>query len=189
LEDAPDFASHLAAVRFITQTMLYHFSEEPGIERFEPRASATSEKPVVWAVSEAKLRNYLLPRDCPRVTFFAGERTTAEDRARLLGASEIVVAFESGWLERVRKAKLFCYRFPESGFNCVDSCAGYFQNSAMVVPLGMDMIDDCVAALISRGVEIHVIPSLWELHDAVVNSTLSYSIIRMRNAAPRPYCL
>jgi hypothetical protein len=140
---------------------------------------------VVWAVNEAKLRNYLLPRDCPRVTFFAGDRTTAEDRERFLGSSEVVIAFESAWLERVRNAKLYCYHIPESGFTCVDACAGYFQSTAAVSPSGVEVIDDCLSALVARGVEIRVLQSLWALHDAVVGSSLSYSIIRMRNAGSR----
>lgn len=165
--------------------MLYHVSEESGIKCFEPRESANSSKPVVWAVNEAKLRNYLLPRDCPRVTFFSGDRTTEEDRRQFLGSSEVVIAFESAWLERVRKAKVFCYRLPETGFTCVDRCAGYFQSIAAVIPSGVEMIDDCLAALAARGVEVRILPSLWTLHDAVMGSTLSYSIIRMRNAGPR----
>jgi Family of unknown function (DUF6886) len=32
---------------------------------------------------------------------------------------------------------------------------------------------------------LRVMPSLWQLHDAVVASTLQFSIIRMRNAQPR----
>jgi hypothetical protein len=165
--------------------MLYHVSEEPGIERFEPRVMANSEQAVVWAVEEGKLRNYLLPRDCPRVTFFAGNRTTAEDRERFLGSSDVVIAFESAWLERVRTAELYCYRLPEAGFKCVDPCAGYFQTTAAVVPDGIEVVEDCLRTLAERGVEIRVLPSLWALHDAIVKSSLSYSIIRMRNAGSR----
>ena len=101
--------------------MLYHVSEEAGITRFEPRPAVNLDYPVVWAVHEDRLRNYLLPRDCPRVTFFAGPETTPQDIERFLGSSPAVVAIES----------------------------------------------------------------LWELHDAVVGSTLSYSMIRMRNAGRR----
>jgi hypothetical protein len=165
--------------------MLYHVSEESGITRFESRPTPSGEGSAVWAVSEDRLRNYLLPRDCPRVTFFAGERTTADDRARFLGSSDAVVAFETCWLERVKQARLFCYEMLDDGFRCVDRNAGYFQNTAAVTPIDVEMIEDCLAALASRGVEIRVLPSLWDLHDAVVASTVSYSIIRMRNAVPR----
>jgi hypothetical protein len=47
-------------------------------------------------------------------------------------------------------------------------------------------IDDLLAELISHNVELRVMPSLWKLHDAVVDSSLQFSIIRMRNAQPRP---
>jgi len=165
--------------------MLYHVSEESGITRFEPRHAVGVDGAVVWAVSGERLRNYLLPRDCPRVTFFAGERTTPADRERFLESSVAVVAFEAGWLERVRRATLFCYQTPEAGFKLVDRCAGYFHSTSAVEPIGVEVVEDCLAALAARDVEIRILPSLWELHDAVVDSTLSYSIIRMRNAAAK----
>jgi hypothetical protein len=165
--------------------MLYHVSEDSGISRFEPRLGPSGDQPVVWAVSAERLRNYLLPRDCPRVTFFSGDRTTPADRDRLLGQAEVVVAFQGDWLERVRQTRLFCYQLPEQGFECVDRCAGYFQNTTAVIPDGVEVVDDCLSALVSRGVEVRIVPTLWPLHDAVVASTVSYSIIRMRNAAPR----
>jgi hypothetical protein len=52
--------------------MLFHVSEERGIERFAPRSSAGGMGPVVWAIDKHRLRNYLLPRECPRVTCYAG---------------------------------------------------------------------------------------------------------------------
>jgi hypothetical protein len=162
---------------------LFHISETSGIERFDPRASPHVERPVVWAVNDEKLRNYLLPRDCPRVTFYAGANTTAEDRIRFLGDSSIVVAIESAWLDRVRSTTLYCYHFPDTTFACVDRNAGYFHSHDPVVPQHVEAIDDLLRALISRGVELRTLPSLWQLHDSVAASSLSYSMIRMRNAA------
>ena len=55
--------------------MLFHISEESDIARFEPRASGYPIPPghlVVWAIDESRLCNYLLPRECPRVTYYAG---------------------------------------------------------------------------------------------------------------------
>jgi RimJ/RimL family protein N-acetyltransferase len=165
--------------------MLFHISEEPGIARFEPRPSESAGEPVVWAVDEAKLRNYLLPRDCPRVTFFAGPKTSAADAERFLGASTAVVAFESGWLPRVQATRLYCYHLPDATFECTDRCAGYFVSREAVVPSRVEALDNVLDALTSQGVEVRLLPSLWPLHDAVLASTLSYSIIRMRNAQPR----
>lgn len=76
--------------------MLFHVSEEFGIERFEPRLSQYAEEPVVWAISDKRLHNYLVPRDCPRVTYYSGSETNASDVERFLGSSPAVVAIESG---------------------------------------------------------------------------------------------
>ncbi len=87
--------------------MLFHISEESGIERFEPRASESVSEPVVWAVDADRLRNYLLPRECPRVTFYAGRKTTKTDTKHFLGTSSAVIAVESGWLDRLRSCRLY----------------------------------------------------------------------------------
>jgi len=77
--------------------MLFHVSEEPGIERFEPRASESARDRVVWAIDALHLRNYLVPRECPRVTYYAGRATTTADAERFLGSSTAVIAVERGW--------------------------------------------------------------------------------------------
>ena len=57
---------------------LWHVSENPSIERFEPHASATasSREPRVWAVDTRHLPLYWFPRECPRGTFWATLETT-----------------------------------------------------------------------------------------------------------------
>jgi hypothetical protein len=164
--------------------MLFHVSEEPGIERFEPRPSPYTAEPVVWAIDADHLRNYLLPRDCPRVTYYAGCDTTAGDTARFLGSSPAVVAIENAWLERLRSCRLYCYHLPPESFECMDECAGYFVSRRPVVPARVQVIDDLLGALLERGVELRFAPNLWSLREAVVASTLRFSLIRMRNALP-----
>ena len=39
--------------------MLFHVGEEGGINRFEPRAAAAAEA-AMWAIDDARLRNYLV---------------------------------------------------------------------------------------------------------------------------------
>jgi hypothetical protein len=165
--------------------VLFHVSEEPGIARFEPRASEYAGEPVVWAVDAERLRNYLVPRECPRVTFYAGRETTAADVERFLGSSPAVVAVEGGWVESVRSCRLYCYHLPPETFECIDECAGYFVSRVAVVPARVEVFDDPVAELLRRGVELRFLPSLWHLHDAVAASSLQFSLIRMRNARPR----
>jgi hypothetical protein len=165
--------------------MLFHISEESGIERFEPRASEYSGEPIVWGIDANRLRNYLVPRECPRVTYYAGVETTAADVERFLGSSPAVVAVESGWLEQLRSCRLYCYHLPPETFECFDECAGYFVSRVPVVPARVEVFDDAIAELLRRGVELRFVPSLWPLRDAVAASTLRFSLIRMRNALPR----
>jgi hypothetical protein len=165
---------------------LFHVSEQPGIEEFEPRQATATDEPLVWAIDDEHLRNYLVPRDCPRVTYAAGPRTTEDDRERFLGSSAAVLAIETGWLERVRSCRLHCYHLPADSFELADECAGYFVSRVPVRPLRVQIIDDALSAVLMRGVELRVQPSLWALRDAVIASTLAFSIIRWRNAAPLP---
>ena len=118
----------------LTGGMLFHISEESDIARFEPRASEYATGLVVWAIDEGRLCNYLVPRDCPRVTYYAGADTTATDVDRFLGSSPAVVAIESGWLERVRSTWLYCYHMPTETFECLDACAGYYVSRVPVIP-------------------------------------------------------
>lgn len=165
--------------------MLFHISEESNITRFEPRASEYCSDVVVWAIEGRRLCNYLVPRECPRVTYYAGNDSTAADVERLLGSSPAVVAIETGWLERARSTRLYCYHMPPETFECLDACAGYFVSRVPVVPSRIEAFDEPLAELVKRGVELRVVPSLWPLRDTVVESTLQFSLIRMRNAVPR----
>jgi len=168
---------------------LFHVSEDPGIARFEPRPSPSTDAGVigvaVWALTEAHLPNYLLPRDCPRICFRACERTTDEDRARFLGGADHVVAFEAEWLERVRTARLAIYEMPSETFVEAHIEAGYWISREAVEPVRMMILDDALRALADAGSEVRVLQDFWPLCDAVAGSSLRFSIIRKRNALPR----
>jgi hypothetical protein len=171
---------------------LYHVSDLPGISRFEPRpvpnASAGQQGTMVWAIDDAHLHNYLLPRDCPRVTFYPHPGSNPADVERLMAGSSArcVVAIESGWLETVRRGRLYVYTLPGEGFSPVDVGAGYHTSQQAVDPVKVEEIDDLLGALTSRNVELRVMPSLWKLRDLVIDSTLQFSIIRFRNAQSPP---
>ena len=165
--------------------MLFHVSEDASIGRFDPRSSPSGSEPVVWAIDGARLRNYLLPRECPRVTYYAGAQTTVGDREQFLASSEAVIAIEAAWLDRVRRYRLYCYHLPAATFECVDDCAGYFVSRTSVVPVHVEVIADVISELRRRGVDLRILANLWPLRDAVVASTLQFSMIRMRNATPR----
>jgi hypothetical protein len=171
---------------------LFHVSEQSGIARFEPRPAPSPasglEGSMVWAVDGAHLHNYLLPRDCPRVTFYALPASMPEDVARLLAGTDAayVVAIESCWLPVVLQTRLYLYELPPETFSAIDPGAGYYISREPVAPRAVTQIDDLLGALLRHNVELRVMPSLWKLRDAVVASTLQFSIIRMRNALPQP---
>jgi hypothetical protein len=170
---------------------LYHVSEDPGIARFDPRPppsrDAAVSDDVVWAVDEAHLVNYLVPRDCPRVAFRAGARTTAADRDRFLrdAGAATVLAVEARWRERIAACRLYLYHLPPETFHCADANAGYHVSRRAVVPKAVTVISDLAGAIRARNAELRVLDELWSLREAVIASSLEFSIIRMRNAAPR----
>ena len=167
------------------QVTVYHISEKPDIRTFEPRSVEPTGESLVWAIDGERLCNYLVPRECPRVTFYAGERTTPADRERFLGSSAAVVAIEAEWFRRMRSCRLFCYHLPDDTFECFDKTAGYFVSRAAVTPIRVEVVEDPARAILQRGGELRVLSNLWSLRDAVVESTLEFSIIRWRNATPR----
>lgn len=164
---------------------LFHLSDDPAIARFEPRPSAYTTEPVVWAISDQRIANYLLPRDCPRVCFRAGRESAAEDMERFLGDETAVIAIEADWVERVQAGKLHRYTMPTDGFVLQDEGAGYWVSYGDIESLGVELLHDLPGEIAAEGVTLKVLPSLWELHDAVKQSSLVFSMIRMRNAEAR----
>ena len=165
---------------------VYHVSEEPGLQVFAPRPDAEG-VPRVWAIDDARLHNYLVPRDCPRVTFYATEETTEADRQRYIphGASS-VVAIERAWLRRALEAQLYVYAFDAAPFEMHDEIAGYRTASCTVEPLRSFKVEDPIGEIVARGAEFRVVEDLAALRAAVIHSSLGFSIIRWRNASPEP---
>ena len=151
---------------------VFHLSEEAEISQFVPRPAIGLEHPVVWAIGAERLHNYLLPRDCPRVTYYSDESSSPDDVSRLLGSQRAIIAVEAAWLPRIQSTTLYCYHLPAATFACVDANAGYYHSREPVVPERIERIDDLPAALRARGIELSVLPSLETLRDEVARSTL-----------------
>jgi hypothetical protein len=168
---------------------LFHVSEDAGLHKFTPRPTSgpASNDPLVWAVDEAHLPNYLLPRDCPRVCFAPAEWTTNDDRNRFFSATTAsrIITVESAWYERITACTLFLYELPRETFIPQDRNAGYWVTQSTVECIAKTEAGDLVAALFQRRAELRIVPSLWPIWDAVMASSLSFSMIRMRNAQPR----
>ncbi len=167
---------------------LFHISEDPTVKLFEPRpankGSGREGELLVWAIDDKFLHNYLLPRDCPRITFYAGEQSTPEDLEKFLGHSDaaFVVAIEAEWFERAVTTKLYKYTFNPDSFELSDKSAGYYVSRVSVKPTKMTTIKHPLQDMFQRNVELRVMPSLQKLQEAVIGSSLLFSCIRMRNA-------
>jgi hypothetical protein len=166
---------------------LWHVSEDGAISVLRPHraASATENELLVWAVDTRHLPLFWFPRDCPRATFWAHSRTTADDVERFLAGDRRlrVHAFESGWFHRIRAVKLFAYRLPEESFERHD-VGGYWVSRETVEPLARVALDDLLALHAEAGIELRVVPALAPVWQRVTDSTLDFSGIRLRNAAP-----
>jgi len=171
---------------------LFHISEEPGINIFEPKPSPSYfdkiTSNVVFAISEKLLHNYLLPRDCPRVTYYASPKTTKADLDTFFKYSlaDYVIAIESAWFKKISNTTLYCYEFLPDTFTILDECAGYYISSKAVEPIRVTIISDLFEELLKRNIELRFIPDLHKLADEVKQSSLNFSLIRMRNAGKQP---
>lgn len=168
---------------------LFHISEDPDIRVFEPRTSPSYFEgirgKVVFAVSETVLHTYLLPRDCPRVTFYPTPKTSARDREKFFGNSlaDFVIAVEQRWYQAIQQVVLYCYEFPVDNFTLLDQGAGYYISYESVIPIAMQPKSNVLEEFQNRKVELRVLDTLGTLAKEVSESTLQYSLIRMRNAA------
>ncbi|MDN3582534.1 DUF6886 family protein [Mucilaginibacter flavus] len=167
---------------------LFHISEQPGIELFEPRPSPSAFDKiagnVVFAITEQLLHNYLLPRDCPRVTCYQSANTTIDDKAHFFGntTANYIIAVENRWHKQIVDTMLYCYEFDTANFTLLDECAGYYISYKPARPVNVTVIIDIIDELLKRNIELRFMPSIINFGEAVSNSSLNFSLIRMRNA-------
>lgn len=170
-------------------TRLFHVSEESAIKSFHPRpvpknSGSSLSGYAVWAVDEAHLANYLLPRDCPRVAYSVSSQTSEEDKRKFFpsGIKKHVVAVEEKWLDRIQNTVLYLYELSPKNFECIDKGAGYFVSRKKETPMQIIRLNDLVNEMQTRNIDLKPFPSLWDLQESVAASTLEFSCIRMRNA-------
>jgi hypothetical protein len=164
-----------------------HFSEDPTISLFVPRVAATARQslPYVWAVDFDQAPSYWFPRDCPRVLTWRSDSTTTLDQDRFLGTSWRVHAIEYAWLERLLSTVLYAYRFDRAQFTPFGAPEPHAHVSSVPVrPLGPPRpVGALLEAHAAAGIELRLLENLWPYWNAVLQSTLGYSGIRLRNAA------
>jgi hypothetical protein len=172
---------------------LFHFSEDPHIEVFEPRPVVVpSERapgeewlngPLVWAVSEERQATYLFPRDCPRILLWRTPETTTADVAEWWGdrTCSMIAHVESRWLDAIRSTALYRYELPPDGFEPLADDGWMAVSRETVEPVAVEPCGDLLEALAAQDVELRVMPSLVPLRD-VWSTSLHASGIRLRHA-------
>ena len=173
----------------MTPDYLYHFSEDPSIERFIPRPVRVgpSDEALVWAIDSAYCHQFYFPRDCPRVIISNSSHTMEDDVETFFGqtTASVIAAIESRWLERLRNTAIYRYTLPSQGFELRNESAGYWVSELETRPVDVLPIPDLLEALVDAGVELRIMPSLVPLRDAAIKSTVNFDIIRWRNADTR----
>ncbi len=165
---------------------LFHYSEDPTIELFEPRPSIHSDGPtanreLVWAIDEQHSPVYYFPRDCPRIVLWPIEGSTQDDIELWIGGHARMAAhIESAWTERFDDCALFRYTFDAAGFENLHD-HGVHVNPNAVEPISVEPVGDLGVALETANVELRVVDSLQPLADAWY-STLHFSGVRLKNA-------
>ena len=169
---------------------LFHISEDPGIKIFRPRPSRSShlrvEGDVVWAVNQDRLYNYLVPRNCPRLSFYAKDSTRQEDIDAWLNGDRAkrVIVLESGRLARVLDTTLVRYEFDPTHFTLFHAEAGYYHSQRPETPIAVETIAHPLEHLLAEGVEVRLTPALWDIRERILRSSLGFSFARMNHAAP-----
>jgi hypothetical protein len=166
---------------------LWHFSEDPALCLFRPRAPASNPgaQPLVWAVDTRHAPMFWFPRDCPRGCIWPVSTTTAEDRERFFGhsAASRIHVIESGWLARLRACRVYAYRLPALAFRPHD-VGGYWVCDEPVKAIDQVPADDLIGRHAGAGIELRITPSIWPFWHKVVGSTVEFSGSRLHNATP-----
>ncbi|MCH1625264.1 DUF6886 family protein [Ferdinandcohnia quinoae] len=170
---------------------LFHVSEESDIEVFHPRfptrADLDSTKPLVWAINELCLPNFLTPRNCPRVCFHVGPDTLERDKQLYLSSNSCphVVVIESKWYEVMKNTTLYLYEFDPVDFALQDENAGYYTSEVTQKPTNRFVLNNLFEELFKRNVELRIVDGLWKMYDEIQNTSFCWSMCRMGFAQPR----
>ena len=169
---------------------LFHVSEEANIDTFVPRIPYRDDmdksKGLVWSLVEESLPNWLTPRDCPRVGYRACAETTPDDIAAFFSSSSRhCVAIEHAWYKTMAETTLYVYEFDGANFY-FDERAGFYVSDQTEIPVAVTKHVDLLGDLFARNVEVRILTNLWELAEAVKQSSLKWSLCRMHNARPKP---
>lgn len=168
---------------------LFHISEESNITIFRPRVPLRDDLDksvgLVWAIDEERLPNFLFPRECPRICYHVGMNTNIEDTEKYFTSnlSKHTVVFEHEWYERIKNITLYLYEFSVNDFVLQDAVAGYYIATTTQIPINKYVVSNVFEEFKKRNIEIRIVDNLMYFAEKIKNTTLNWSLCRMRNAS------
>ena len=168
-----------------TPPFVYHYSEDGTIRRFAPHVPQTNpgHPASVWAIDAEHSPLYWFPRWCPRISVWArDEREQSLFTDLFESEASRIVAAETDWIERVRDGKLYRYVFDASAFRPWQEADGQYITEQVVHPDRVELLDDLLALHAAAAVELRFTPRLGALMDRILESSLPFSFVRIRDA-------
>lgn len=168
---------------------LFHVSEKPDIQVFEPRLPTRVDLDqtvgLVWAIDEARLPNFLTPRECPRVAYYIGNQTNDCDKAQFFSSSSTshALVIENRWFSIMKNTTLYLYEFNANDFILQDDIAGYYVSTTTQYPIERHVLNDLFGELFKRNVEVRITDNLYDIANAVKSSSLNWSLCKMQNSS------
>lgn len=164
---------------------VYHYSEDGSIRRFAPHVPPTNpgHPASVWAIDAAHSPIYWFPRNCPRLSVWARDAAQQSTLTELFETEgPRLCAAETGWLERVRDARLYRYVFDAADFHPWAEADGQYVAHDVVFPQQVEVVDDLLALHAEADIELRFTPRLGALMDRILASGLPFSFVRIRDA-------
>ncbi|MBL8060859.1 MAG: hypothetical protein JNK63_09120 [Chthonomonas sp.] len=132
-------------------------------------------------MAEWNAPQYYVPRDCPRMVFWAGPETSASDCIEFLGSARRVMAVEPGWLQKIHSATIVRYEFEPGSFACIDEVAGTWVSRETLAPTAEEVLMHLPDRIAAEGIELRAVENLFGLSQRIAGTTLRFSGNRLRN--------
>ena len=164
---------------------VFHYSEDATIKRFTPHVAPSnpSHPPAVWAIDAEHAPLYWFPRHCPRISVWAYDNEQQDRLSELFHTdASRVSAAETAWLDAMRSAHVYEYRFEASQFAPWAEADGQYISGDGVYPDHVEVLDDLLGLHAANDVELRFTPKLGTLMDAMLASGLPFSFVRIRDA-------
>ena len=165
----------------VEQALLFHYSEDPTIQRFAPHVPQTSPDmpPAVWAIDAARAPLYWFPRNCPRVAVWAN---TTQQRQRLKQLFDTdatrVQAAPADWAKRIETCELYEYCFDGRDFVPWAAAEGQWVAHRTIEPVSVEQVGDLLPRQREAMVDVRLLSDLNQIRAQVLASDLPFSIVR-----------